>query len=962
MTMRQSWQGRRSSAALGFVVLATAGWTQVTVTFSGPNNGLYNAPANWSGGAVPFNDGPTTWNVIIPNNINVEFDRTTPTSVTGFNPRVGSTLTLNNGEQFTVEGVGVLSGTISATGAGTRFEAMSPFVVFSEGGFRAIARSGAVVRVSAASITNTFWGRDDYLSVDGPGSEILLPNLTSMTQNGSGWPSRAPGITATNSGVIDLSAVVTITGSTEGDDEWRFTRHSGGEIRLPNLTSVSRWTRFSSQSGVWTLPKLATASQAYLDITDGNSLRLPVLRTLDEGRLNISDGGSLETPELRTLTRSEVILNPSRQWTRPDITQMDDTRVNVFGGATFTSSDPTYLQQYWGGSDLFLADGAGSLLRFGFTSMTQNGGGWPAQAPRITARNNGVIDLPNLTTITGSWESDDEWQFIRQSGGEVRLPNVTSVNRWTRFVSQSGLWTLPRLATASQAYFDVTIFNTLRLPVLTSLNEGRLNIADGGTLETPLLGSLTRSVVVLNPSRFWIRPEITQIDHSMVHVLDGAKFATSDPSYINQIWGNSDLFLSDGPGSELTLGFTTMSQDFSSWPAQAPRIAARNFGVVDLSALTSITGSWESDDEWQFQARSGGQLFLGSWNPIGNRWQRLSLDGVDSRITILGDVNFTERTYVDSSTVPTLRVLGNLRFSGTTEANFRGENAKLLLDGATTQTYEAAGTDLGLPVGNIAPNFHFGQLTIGNPTQRSVVTLVDDVDNGNRPAGGKERAYFQGFPSDDGLRLFGGSVLVLNGIEAYAVINNQWTHINRLIPEGARAVTYDQGWIVLTPADIPGGEVKGTITLQGWSADPVGRLATFDLIQNGQVVETIPDVPLDGLAAYSFGTGRTGEHQIAVRVRGWLRQLRSAPVNLSPLGVNNVNFDLINGDIDGDNAVTVFDYDRLSAAFDKTSAEGDWATVDADGIAPMHADLDGDGAVTVFDYDILSASFDQVGD
>lgn len=71
---------------------------------------------------------------------------------------------------------------------------------------------------------------------------------------------------------------------------------------------------------------------------------------------------------------------------------------------------------------------------------------------------------------------------------------------------------------------------------------------------------------------------------------------------------------------------------------------------------------------------------------------------------------------------------------------------------------------------------------------------------------------------------------------------------------------------------------------------------------------------------------------------------------------------LTNGDIDGDNSVTVFDYDKLSAYFDKTSADADWSTEDGDGVAPKEADLDRDGSVTVFDYDVLSANFDQVGD
>ena len=61
----------------------------------------------------------------------------------------------------------------------------------------------------------------------------------------------------------------------------------------------------------------------------------------------------------------------------------------------------------------------------------------------------------------------------------------------------------------------------------------------------------------------------------------------------------------------------------------------------------------------------------------------------------------------------------------------------------------------------------------------------------------------------------------------------------------------------------------------------------------------------------------------------------------------------MNGDIDGDNSVTVFDYDRLSAAFDASAGDAGYDAA---------ADLDGDGTVSVFDYDILSRNFDLVGD
>jgi len=76
-------------------------------------------------------------------------------------------------------------------------------------------------------------------------------------------------------------------------------------------------------------------------------------------------------------------------------------------------------------------------------------------------------------------------------------------------------------------------------------------------------------------------------------------------------------------------------------------------------------------------------------------------------------------------------------------------------------------------------------------------------------------------------------------------------------------------------------------------------------------------------------------------------------VALPTSGSNSLNFSLIPGDVDGDNAITVFDYDLLSAAFDASDGSPNWNAL---------ADLDGDGGVTVFDYDLLSQNFDLNGD
>jgi hypothetical protein len=69
--------------------------------------------------------------------------------------------------------------------------------------------------------------------------------------------------------------------------------------------------------------------------------------------------------------------------------------------------------------------------------------------------------------------------------------------------------------------------------------------------------------------------------------------------------------------------------------------------------------------------------------------------------------------------------------------------------------------------------------------------------------------------------------------------------------------------------------------------------------------------------------------------------------------VLGVSVSLINGDVDGDNEVTLFDFGALVAAFGSVPGDANW---NAD------ADLDGDQEVTLFDFGILVRHFGEIGD
>ncbi len=150
--------------------------------------------------------------------------------------------------------------------------------------------------------------------------------------------------------------------------------------------------------------------------------------------------------------------------------------------------------------------------------------------------------------------------------------------------------------------------------------------------------------------------------------------------------------------------------------------------------------------------------------------------------------------------------------------------------------------------------------------------------------------------------------------------------------------------------------IQGSILLQDYLGNTSTETANFQIfkVPEQTLVTTRFGVPLkpDGSFDLTWVTNEipAGSYRIWVKTSHWLSE--SASVYVSPTGVSGLNFSLRNGDVDGDNEVTIFDYSLLSDAFDGRLDDPTYLG---------SADLDGDGWITVFDYSILSLNFDQKG-
>ncbi|MEJ5253368.1 MAG: hypothetical protein HPY54_06910 [Chthonomonadetes bacterium] len=107
---------------------------------------------------------------------------------------------------------------------------------------------------------------------------------------------------------------------------------------------------------------------------------------------------------------------------------------------------------------------------------------------------------------------------------------------------------------------------------------------------------------------------------------------------------------------------------------------------------------------------------------------------------------------------------------------------------------------------------------------------------------------------------------------------------------------------------------------------------------------------LNGSGGYSLVAPLEGVYDLSAKGSHWLRRtLSSVVVNQSVMA----DFSLTNGDVDGDNEVTLFDFGALVAAFGSMPGDPNWNA---------EADLDGDEEVTLFDFGVLVRNFGAIGD
>ncbi|MEJ5250999.1 MAG: hypothetical protein HPY54_02600 [Chthonomonadetes bacterium] len=145
--------------------------------------------------------------------------------------------------------------------------------------------------------------------------------------------------------------------------------------------------------------------------------------------------------------------------------------------------------------------------------------------------------------------------------------------------------------------------------------------------------------------------------------------------------------------------------------------------------------------------------------------------------------------------------------------------------------------------------------------------------------------------------------------------------------------------------------ISGNIQLRDYGGDvsqvPIGA----ELRQGGVPVRT-ETLFTDSDGNYTIPDVTAGTYDVAFKASHWLRVV-VPNVTVVDSDVTGVDASLTNGDIDGDNEVTLFDFGQLVAAFGSMPGDSNWNP---------DADLDGDEEVTLFDFGVLVRNFGAIGD
>lgn len=673
------------SALLVTLAGTTTGLAQIAATYTGPNNGLYSLPANWSGNVVPVNAGPTTYNVTVPAALRVNFDLAGAFSINSLSLTNTSAFEVLAGGDLTLNSASVLSGAVRANGAQARFASNSAATNIDGGLFHAIG-GGSLMLASTSYVEQ---GVVNHLVFYSQGTSTLGVGALQSIQMP---PSIGTFQVEADGSLISFDALSSVVAppAFSGSSARFLARGSSGHIHMPSLPQITGtgWYRVEN-GGVITAPALSSLVADLVDVYDpGSAFTTPAIMSVDGASFYVRNGATYATQataytdlgsinHLAFYAQGSSMLNASSIQTLDTPGSIGAFQIEADGSVINLNGLTTFNAPSVGGASArLLARGATGTIQLS-SLPTITGNGW------FRVENGGRINAPSLSSLVADLVD------VYDPGSAITTPAIMNIDGASFFVRNGGAYTTQATAYTDLAYVNhlafyaqgsgstlnassittlatpvslgtfqveadagvisfggLTAFNApttpgnsgrlfarnpggrIDLPVLPTISGfGWLRVENGATINAASLNSLVSDWVQIYDAGSTLNtPPISNIDGAAFHVHNGAAYTTSASTYTDLGYVNHLAFYAQGGGTNLnasSIHTITTPGSIGTFQIEADN-AVINFGGLNAFNAASTQGNYGR----LFARNTGGRIELPALPAInGNGWFRAESGG-----------------------------------------------------------------------------------------------------------------------------------------------------------------------------------------------------------------------------------------------------------------------------------------------------------------------------------------------
>ncbi len=382
--------------------------------------------------------------------------------------------------------------------------------------------------------------------------------------------------------------------------------------------------------------------------------------------LYVSSGGELHLPNTTAFNDGAIIRYGEGVFDAPLLTDIDNTRIEIRGGAQLNLPLITSYTIDLNQLSVFLVVGAESLLDLpALASIDMSAAGHIF----ISADDSGTLNLPSVTSFT---MPTSQLGLTADVGGTLTMPLISSVERTVltligagstlnlngiesmmggRVKIQEGQFALPNLDSISGASVLMSDAGEFNAPALTTLNDVYVDLEDGSIFNASALTSAAEVDIFLRTGTAFTLHNITALPDSRIEIEPGSQFSALALTSLTM----GDVVLSgsgvltvplleviDGTRLQLSGGATLTLPLVVQYQSVANQVGTI-FGVEDagsalsLPALSILDRSSSTNVTFDIESSAGASLDLSALTTLvssSGDITRFTADGAGSTIDL----------------------------------------------------------------------------------------------------------------------------------------------------------------------------------------------------------------------------------------------------------------------------------------------------------------------------------------